>query len=390
MDREINLFLNEFDSVPDSLRVNPGVDVATTSIRVDLARLYHHYYLDSYGRKPPNPDPSNFEYIHFLANTDDFRLAGDGIGDSTAKRRNASNELGQAFCRWFLHDHLNVTYFAHMDNVLDKKMPREFSDLRIRRIDKGDTPDYFCADDSKSVFLAEAKGRYSSINFSNSEFAKWRNQFSRVEVTDEKSVAKSVKGFIVGTRFSTEENSSTLKSCIYAEDPRSPGESDADEVITSLLYKLIIREHFSEVFQKLNQPLVSAALRTGSKIPAQLQIQAISWRLAIDYLEGMEFVGGYWPASVGAPPFRLGNEGEIVRNQSDMLRLDQVSGVFIGLERKVFESVCAMVRSGSDSINQRVRPIPDVEPFYSAISLLRDGSIIGPSDFFVPFDIVHG
>lgn len=389
MNREINFVLNEFDSIPDTLRENPGVDIPAKSIRVDLARLYHHYYLDSYGKKPPNPDPANFEYIQFLADTDDFRLAGDGIGDSTAKRRNSSNELGQAFCRWFLHDHLNITYFAHMDKVLNKKLPPEFSGLGIRRIDKGDAPDYLCADDSKSVYLAEAKGRYSSISFTNSEFSKWRDQFSRVEVTDAMSVAKSIKGFIVGTRFSTEEKSSSLKSCIFAEDPKSPGESNVDEALTSLLYKLVMREHFSEVFQKLNQPLVSAALSTGSRIPAQLQIQATSWRLAIDYLNEMEFVGGYWLSTEGTLPFTVGDEGKIVRNQPDMLRLDQASGVFVGLERKVFEAVCSMVRSSSDSINQHVRPIADIAPFYSAISLLRDGSIIGPSEFFVPVDIVR-
>ena len=99
----------------------PEINAARPALLVPLASLYHHYYLDSHGKDRPNPDPAQFEHLQFLLPTNDFRIQGDGIGVSTSVRRHRSNELGHAFCRWFLHDHLNITYFAHMEHVLSRK-----------------------------------------------------------------------------------------------------------------------------------------------------------------------------------------------------------------------------------------------------------------------------
>lgn len=225
MDRSIGVSLKDFATIPHSLRAQATENVCSDTCRCDLARLFHHYYLDTYGRRPPNPNPAQFEYVQFLSDCDDFRLAGDGIGASTAARRNISTALGQAFCRWFLHDHLNITYFAHMDKVLNKSLPQGFGGVRIERATTGDAPDYLCAESVDKVFLAEAKGRYTSISFTNKDFGEWRKQFSRIRVHDQKGIPISLKGFIVGTRFVTEENRHTLKSTIFAEDPQSRGDT---------------------------------------------------------------------------------------------------------------------------------------------------------------------
>ena len=74
----------------------------------------------------------------------------------------------------------------------------EFPEFYIKRVAKGDTPDYLCGDTASSVYLAEAKGRYASISFKNREFSKWRKQFSRIEVRDRHKNLRSLKGFIVG------------------------------------------------------------------------------------------------------------------------------------------------------------------------------------------------
>jgi hypothetical protein len=47
MDRTLRLALNNFLAVPNSLRQDPAVNAARADIVVDLASLYHHYYLDS-------------------------------------------------------------------------------------------------------------------------------------------------------------------------------------------------------------------------------------------------------------------------------------------------------------------------------------------------------
>ncbi|MDQ7733650.1 hypothetical protein QT231_13140 [Halomonas sp. SpR1] len=389
MNRYINIALNKFESVPVSLRLDPNQDIAAEKCLVDLARLYHHYYLDSYGRRPPYPDPSQFEYLRFLAETGDFRILCGGIGDSTAKKRHASTELGQAFCRWFLCEHLNITYFAHMDKVLDKDPVDEFEGFKVLRVENGDAPDYLCAENMYSVYLAEAKGRYKSINFKNKDFETWRKQFSRVEVRDKDNILRSVKGYIVGTRFAKEENSSSVKSGVFAEDPQSPGDLKLDDFTASQVYRKIQKIHFADIFEKLNQPLVAAALIMNSVISDQLRIQAVTWRLALDSVGQMEFVGGYWKTSPGDLPFSLKQDGSISTYPPDPFRLDHGRGVFIGLERKVFESVCRSVRTNEAEKRSIAQPIKDIPPFYSAISLLRDGSILGPAGFFIPTGFIE-
>src|SRR5690348_6853685 len=116
MERVLKLALNNFDTTPPSLQDADGTGKPVTEVTVNLASLYHHYYLDFYGHAPPDPDPTRFEYLRFLSPTADFRLSGEGIGDCTVIRRHSSTALGQAFCRWFLHDHLGMTYFAHMQH----------------------------------------------------------------------------------------------------------------------------------------------------------------------------------------------------------------------------------------------------------------------------------
>jgi hypothetical protein len=76
MERTIKLALNKFDQTPKSL-IEGELGRPLQEITVNLTSLYHHYYLDSYGRVPPDPDPAQFEYLRFLLPTADFRLKGD-------------------------------------------------------------------------------------------------------------------------------------------------------------------------------------------------------------------------------------------------------------------------------------------------------------------------
>jgi hypothetical protein len=254
MQKTLTLALNRFATIPHSLREEAATNTPRGEIDFGLGSLYHHYYLDSYGRTPPDPDPAQFEYLRFLLPTSDFRLRGDGIGASTVARRHSSTALGQAFCRMFLHDHLGIAYFAHMEHVLNRAMHPAFSSIRVERIQAGDAPDYFCAENVNRVFLSEAKGRYPSINFSNKEFAKWRMQFTRVAVKESTGRNRRVKGYIVATRFATEDKPS-LKSGIFAEDPDSPGELPLAENQSSELGAAIMALHYSDIVMKLGQPI---------------------------------------------------------------------------------------------------------------------------------------
>lgn len=380
MERKIQLALSRFPVTPNSLRETPANDSPRTEISVNLANLYHHYYLDSFERRPPDPDPAQFEHLRFLLPTDDFRLSGDGIGASTSVRRHRSNELGQAFCRWFLHDHLNITYFAHMEHVLDKSLTNAFGGQRIERIDSGDSPDYFCAESVTKIFLAEAKGRYDSISFSNQEFASWRNQFNRVAVKDRSGTPRPIKGFIVGTRFAT-ETKPNVKSAIFAEDPTSPGEGELENEDYRALGNRIISSHYAPLALKLNQPILSAALENGFIVPNEILFPAIVWQFQAEPLRGTRFVGGYYPKE-GPLPFRE-VEGGITINTQGSLRLDVGRGTFFGIEEKIFRQVVMIARRGL-FMAAELRPFEQIQPFYSAISALRDGSLIAPIEFLLP------
>lgn len=301
MQRTIGVALNNFSTTPHSLRSAPDDNTARDEMTVNLAQLFHQYYVDSYGVVPPDPDPAHFEYLHFLSASPDFRFQGDGIGDPTHKRRNCSQELGNAFCRWFLHEHLNITYFAHIGDVLRKGLGKAFGGLRVERTGAGDTPDYFCAESVDKVFLAEAKGRNESISFSNKEFDEWRDQFTRLTVKDRHGAARSIKGFIVATRFGTEEQPN-IKSTLFAEDPKSPGDGNLENEDERSLGSLIVSVHYSYVAQKLNQQVLSASLLNGFVVPPEIIFPVTLWKFNYPYepLQGKRFVGGYY-SQTGMP-----------------------------------------------------------------------------------------
>lgn len=382
MEKSLKLALNKYPTVPHSLRMKPSVNAAASSITVGLASLYHHYYLDSFGKTPPSPDPAQFEHVHFLLPTSDFRFQGSGLGISPAIKRSRSTELGQAFCRWFLHDHLNITYFAHLEPLLTRQLHRAFGNFRLIRTAPGDTPDYFCAENVTRVFLAEAKGRYSSISFGNKEFGEWRDQFKRVAFVDSTGMMHSIKGHIVATRFSTESNSARVVSGIWAEDPDSPGERPLNHDSSSELGQAIIAAHYSNIATKIGQPLLASALASGVALPEQIRVLGIAWRVIAGPLEGRRFIGGYFSPD-GAPASARDSKGRILFEKPDPLRLDRPSATFVGLEESIFRQVVSLARLETNGVPQLSR-LEQTDFFYSGFSVLRDGSAIGPIEFFSP------
>lgn len=309
MQKTLGLALNKFGVIPSSLRESAPVNSARPNLTVSLSGLYHHYYLDTYEQSPPNPDPAQFEYLRFLVPTDEFRVRGGGIGASTVARRNRSTDLGQAFCRWFLHDHLNITYFAHMERVIDQLLHRGFGGCSIERVKSGDSPDYFCAESVDRFYLAEAKSRYTPIGFGNKEFQSWRDQFTRVEIKDRAGVARKVKGFIVATRLASETSGPKVKSTVYAEDPETRGDGSIDDDDAHQLGAAIVSSHYGDVALKLGQRILAAALSGGYAIPPDLQFPGTVWEFRIGPLKGKRFVGGYYQRPGTPPPFEVTEDG---------------------------------------------------------------------------------
>jgi len=377
MNKNIEFSLNKFSAVPNLLREVPSVNLASSNFEIDLSRLFHHYYTDSYGIAPPDPNHGNFEYLNFLAPCTDFRFLGNGPGSSSGKKRNISYDLGQAFCRYFLYEFCNVTYFAHIDKVLNAKTHPAFNGLKIERAANGFIPDYLCAEKVHQPFIAEAKGRYSSISFTNSEFQDWREQFSRIVVKDKYGIEKKLKGYIVGTRFATETSTRSIKSKVFAEDPETPGNEFLND--NSLgIGRGCIAIHYSRLMSKLGLNLISEALGAGFVVPNDLTFNLPVWRCNYAPLNGALFFGGYFSDS--DPQMAKREDGSIFF-YPNILKLGVPSPTFFGIYVPVMRQL-RQACLGNWQVLSEMPELPDSQFRASNLAWLRDGSISGSLEFF--------
>lgn len=392
MERTVRLKLKDVPIIPPSLLKSLATPVAAEEITINLANLFHNYWRDEYGDSVPAPNISNFEYLPFISATSDFRMAGDGIGSPyTDAMRRASTRLGQAFCRTFLQEHFQITYFAHISEILKRAGKAGFDSFSIHRAKSGDTPDYFCADGNRQVYLAEAKGKHSSIGFSTKEFQKWRDQFSRVTVTNASGEAQHLKGYIVATRFST-ENKPNLNTTIFAEDPNTLGNAPLNPSSMAELNDAVVGIHYSRIAKLLRQHILAASLESGALLPKEISVNAIVWEGLYGPIAGRRFVGGYFPSKENGLPIRI-EDGKFIYQPVDKFRLDSGGHTFYGLEIGIFKNLVRRARRGRDQNGISLEGVADfdirpfeIEPFYSAVSILRDGSAIAPLEFFAPVD----
>ncbi|MGO4309128.1 hypothetical protein AB4Z35_04500 [Pseudomonas sp. KB_15] len=382
MKRSLHLALSQYKPIPSSLQ-GAGIGKTKEVIDVDLAGLYHHYYLDTLGTEPPSPDPAQFEHLRFLMPSEDLRFQGEGVGASTNAKRSKSSEMGQAFCRWFLHEHLGIKYFAHMDSLIGANKP-DFHGFAVQRALPGDIPDYLCSDGSGSVVLAEAKGRYAPVGFGTKEFGSWRQQFTRVRVLDETGTPVKVKGHIVATRFAT-ESKPRVKSKLYAEDPSTEGREPISPQTARRLSTQVAASHYADVLMKLDQPLLAHAIRRLLPLDNEIRIFGVVWKLAFKGSHRL-FVGGYHAGATGQPLIEF-VDNRIVRHSSDPFRLGLHTGTFVGIDYSVFKHLVGVSR-GDSSLLDNVPEVDPIKDLYSGISMLRDGSIIGPLQMFTPHDFV--
>jgi hypothetical protein len=111
------------------------------------------------------------------------------------------------------------------------------------------------------------------------------------------------------------------------------------------------------------------------------------WELQAGPLQGRRFVGGYFPGPHGAASIQIVNSKPVILS-SDPFRLDITAGTFVGLEERIFKELCALGRGVA--VDSQVHELSTDETafFYSAVSVLRDGSAIGPLEFFRPLEQV--
>lgn len=107
------------------------------------------------------------------------------------------------------------------------------------------------------------------------------------------------------------------------------------------------------------------------------------WEVRVGPLHGMRFVGGYYPSMSGSQPFRATDQG-LIFDPVAPFRLDIGSATFAGVEEAIFRNVAAMTRLGPRMAGEMTQLVEQIQPFYRGFSLLRDGSAIGPIEFFAP------
>jgi hypothetical protein len=143
----------------------------------------------------------------------------------------------------------------------------------------------------------------------------------------------------------------------------------------------VIAAHYAEIAHKLNQPILADSLAQGYVVPSEIQFPVILWELRTGPLAGARFVGGYYPPGRDGLPMREEN-GHYIFGNLDPFRLDVGWGRFFGLEEKIFKQVVAVARGGTP-LTSEIGRFEQIQPFYSAVSILRDGSVVGPVDFFM-------
>jgi hypothetical protein len=377
LNKTIAFELNNFPTIPHELRTAPVANLAAPELVVDLARLYHHYYTDTWEVTPINPDHTNFEYLRFLHNSNDFRFLEARVSTSEANKRMISFKLGQAFCRYFLYEFCGITYFANMDKVLNKHLHPAFDGMKITRLCEGDVPDYLCAKSIAKPYIGEAKGRFSNISFTSAEFDDWRDQFTRIKVANKHGITKKLKGYIIGTKFTTEQNRPTNKSKVMAEDPETIGNENISDNELGL-GSGCIAVHYSRLFSKLGLNLLAASLEEGFVVPQDLQYNLPVWECNYPPLKGEKFVGGF--ISNTDPNFHRLENGHAIF-YPNILRLGIPSPSFFGIRASTFRTL-RKVCLGQWSMLSEISELPDTEFRASNIAWLRDGSITGALDFF--------
>ena len=93
--------------------------------------------------------------------------------------------------------------------------------------------------------------------------------------------ARSVKGFIVATRFAT-ETKPTIRTTLFAEDPQTTGDGPLGAEDGFELGATVISAHYGEIAAKLNQPVLASALSNGFAVPEDIRFPVTIWTFQME------------------------------------------------------------------------------------------------------------
>jgi hypothetical protein len=388
MNRTVNLALNNFPYYPGSL-CHPTNGWPLDELVVDFHQICHHMFIDSYGEPVQTPNGLYALYAPMLNQDLHFRFRESGVGNHKEVRVGEYNKFGKAFCRWFLHEHCNITYFAHVDDILNRKLTDNYSGFRVERVEEGNTPDYFCASNPMQMYFAEAKGTANSISFNNRKFDEWRQQFKRVTLVHPLGDKLSIKGYLVATRLVSEIDSPRVKSILLAEDPDSAGDVHSAS-FDGRIGILIIAGHYYSILEKLRLNLMASAIRDNLRLPADLRFAVGIWECLVFPARGLQFVGGYYSPNTdyfNMPPVSMPIMMMSKTNRAAHLNLSAIGYYFFGLELKTFLGLRRASINGRGDMD--AQPLNLDRSSNDSLVITRDGAVTGPLDYFRLVDIAE-
>jgi len=107
-------------------------------------------------------------------------------------------------------------------------------------------------------------------------------------------------------------------------------------------------------------------------------------------LKGRLFVGGVLPDRLAWMPWLYWDEPDMrhlwrmVRHDSPFVLVPPMR--FFGVEKTVFDRVIDVTRQGLDAAAIEPVQLPEQT---ASLSLLRDGTVLGPARYFEPIDVVE-
>ncbi|MGG6238732.1 hypothetical protein ACQ4N7_08835 [Nodosilinea sp. AN01ver1] len=378
----------------------PKINIFKASINLDC--LFGHLFRDLYDQDLPETNYLGNHYLLFLTKDGHFRFNGSGVGAHKEAKISESKTFGKAFCRWYLQEYCNVTYFHHIDHILDRTIEIDGICYRLerKRNRRGDIPDYLCSFsksyDAQTIFLGEAKGSQTkaamSTNpekyFLSKKFMEWNEQFKRMHLVDKENNELRIKGYLVAT-FLGNENHLNCETTVLAEDPFTPGNTPISPAASLALRRTTIAGHYASLFHKLGLPQLSQALRrsiTPYRLPASYYQGELSvletWTTDIISVAEHEFVGVFfYPPAIPRHYIRLSDLEQLQEG------LQAPELMFLGLHRKIFDQVLRIVEVGPEAadevmdLSEVTGSDPNITPEAHS-TIFRDGSILAPLEHF--------
>jgi hypothetical protein len=153
----------------------------------------------------------------------------------------------------------------------------------------------------------------------------------------------------------------------------------------------MVAGHYAPVLDRLQLPGAADAIRTLR--PFEPRASRGLWECVLGPLKGMRFVGGLIPdrfaVSWGPWWFFDHDEHELRRMWRYMRRASPFfltrPPLFFGVQEAVFTAVMGVARNGLRSA-AAIEPV-NLPDRTGSLSLLRDGTVLGPADYFEPIGV---